>query len=208
MLFDMASLHNVLCCNIVDNFVTNEASTFLSISDIWLVSMTIFAMTFKQKYHPWCQGILFHNYSIQYSTVSHNIPTTYNSFKQINVTIETVVTQPRGKYRSGFIWTNKTTSEKMQWSAAFIDCTAYNLLFIHLFTLMGFQAVLQGHMATSSFYCWRRTPHIRISEYSHVLAKPPNHHSSAGRPPRMNVFAQTGTQTHMVRGWVITSGLI
>ena len=78
-------------------------------------------------------------------------------------------------------------------------------LVIYLFILLGFQLhwQFQGHMATSSFYWWRKTPGIHISEYSHVWIEPPNHHRSAGKPPRMKVFVLTGTLTHAVRGWVV-----
>ena len=56
------------------------------------------------------------------------------------------------------------------------------------------------HMATSSFYWWRKTPHLRISEYSQVWVEPTTHHRSAGRPPHMKVFVPTGILTHAANG--------
>ena len=46
---------------------------------------------------------------------------------------------------------------------------------------------------------------VRISVYSHVLVEQPMHRRSAEIPPRMNVFDPTKTQTHAVRGQVVSS---
>ena len=42
---------------------------------------------------------------------------------------------------------------------------------------------LQGHMVTSSFYWWKKTPHVQILEYPHVLIEPSTQCRSTGRPP-------------------------
>ena len=55
----------------------------------------------------------------------------------------------------------------------FFVCSPH-CLFIYL---SGFQSYrhLQRHMATFSFYWWRKTTHVRISEYSQVWVEPPTH---------------------------------
>ena len=40
-------------------------------------------------------------------------------------------------------------------------------------------------MATSSFYLWRKTPHVKISKCSHIWVEPKRHRRSAGRPPHI-----------------------
>ena len=75
------------------------------------------------------------------------------------------------------------------------------------FYVMGYQSHrhLQGHLAPSRYYWWKKTPHTRISKFPRVCVKLPTHLMSAGWPPHMKMFAPTATRTHAVRCWDVRS---